>query len=453
MLISLAVLALALSVVGVVFTVTTQTATQAAAFSEAQNSIRELVSQVEEDLRYVDPAGSMLVIVGRTQAAALDEPRLQAGEFYRVLVGDSASVPANFDPKRATNNIPTNTQYSDPRADVLMFFSNRASVSQAPPETEGNNAARSLRSGAKLAPIQVVYGHASFDNAVPVGNTGDFQFAGNLRHIERVNGQQLISPIPASRWHLGRRVALITAADPAGAGSAPPSISQGFVRPAGILESLTRCAGTTTVAGDVVQYDLPALLRNFSFGGASDRATEPQQPYSRSLWPNRTISSTMYGPGGETVHHVATVLENPPANLRSNLGVHMLPGCVWFQVEFLMPEDPRNHPEYDPVPSEPNDPSPAQSQRFDPPLWTQVPPGDTFVFLPDTLSNRGAITPQTTRFWEFGSIEPDTSATKSDAANRRIRMWPYAIRITIRVVDPKGRLPEPVVRTIVKRFD
>lgn len=453
MLISLAVLALALSVVGVVFTVTTQTATQAAAFSEAQNWVREFVAQVEEDLRFVDPASSMLVLVGRTQAAAIDEPRRQAGQFFRVLVGDPASVPNGFDPRYATNNDPATTQYSDPRADLLMFFSNRASVSQAAPEAENNNTARALRGGAKMAPIQVVYGHAAFDDAIPVGSTGDYEFAGNLRHIELPGAPRQISRIPASRWHLSRRVALLSATDPAGSGAAPPSIDLGFARPSGIMQSLTRCVGSASLAGDVVQYDLPALLASFSAGGQLERVTEPQQPYSQSLWPHPFTSRILYGPGGDSVHHVATVLENPPANLRSNLGVQMLPGCVWFQVEFLMPEDPRNHPEYDPVPADPNDLSPNQSQRFDPPLWTQVPAGQTFVFLPDTLANRAAITPETTRFWEFGSIHPDTQASNNDPANRRIRMWPYAIRITVRVTDPKGRLPDPVVRTIVKRFD
>jgi len=32
-------------------------------------------------------------------------------------------------------------------------------------------------------------------------------------------------------------------------------------------------------------------------------------------------------------------------------------------------------------------------------------------------------------------------------------MWPYAIRITVRVFDRLGRLEQPIVRSIVHRFD
>jgi hypothetical protein len=32
-------------------------------------------------------------------------------------------------------------------------------------------------------------------------------------------------------------------------------------------------------------------------------------------------------------------------------------------------------------------------------------------------------------------------------------MWPYAIRVTVRVIDEKGRLDEPIVRSLVHWFD
>ena len=59
MLVSLAVLSVALAVVGVVFTVTTKTASQSAAYSETHNWVRQFVQQIDEDLRYVDPANSV----------------------------------------------------------------------------------------------------------------------------------------------------------------------------------------------------------------------------------------------------------------------------------------------------------------------------------------------------------------------------------------------------------
>ena len=151
--------------------------------------------------------------------------------------------------------------------------------------------------------------------------------------------------------------------------------------------------------------------------------------------------------------HVATVLETPPADLRSNLGLYMLPGCVWFQVEFLMPEDPRNSLDH-----------PDGFQRNDMPRWTEVNanPGlgsTTYVFVPDTAANRdlvAALDPNASipnRLQDFALVDPNIMPNPNTVANRRIRMWPYAIRITVRVYDPKGRLDEPVVRSLVHRFE
>jgi hypothetical protein len=37
--------------------------------------------------------------------------------------------------------------------------------------------------------------------------------------------------------------------------------------------------------------------------------------------------------------------------------------------------------------------------------------------------------------------------------HRRIRTWPYAIRVTVRVYDERNRLSSPIVRSLVHRFD
>jgi hypothetical protein len=169
------------------------------------------------------------------------------------------------------------------------------------------------------------------------------------------------------------------------------------------------------------------------------------------------------------LHHVATVLEDVPVELQSNLGVHMLPGCVWFQVEFLMPEDPRNSAQY-------SDPDPTHvsgitySSRSDMPRWTSINADPavgptTYVFVPDTQQNRDAVASQIdvgghpiNRLAQFGRLDQnpgnDAGSPPVDVLqNRIIRMWPYAIRITIRVWDARGRLDEPIVRSIVHRFD
>jgi hypothetical protein len=175
------------------------------------------------------------------------------------------------------------------------------------------------------------------------------------------------------------------------------------------------------------------------------------------------IWNVLYPYGDDTDHHVATVIEQPPAALQSNLGLHLLPACVWFQVELLIPEDPRNGLDH-----------PLSDQRRDTPRWVEVEPGQTYVFVPDTLENRqlvesrvqtsgpraGQPFPQPNRLRDFAQVIRSSLATalglphRGDTVdNRRVRMWPYAIRVTVRVFDQRGRLEEPVVRTVVHRFD
>jgi hypothetical protein len=85
--------------------------------------------------------------------------------------------------------------------------------------------------------------------------------------------------------------------------------------------------------------------------------------------------------------------------------------------------------------------------------------GSTYAFVPDTSANREAVaslyipgSPTAGRLADFALVDPPPTGP-DNVANRRIRMWPYAIRITVRVYDPQGRLDEPVVRSLVHRFD
>jgi prepilin-type N-terminal cleavage/methylation domain-containing protein len=135
MLVSLAVLSLALTVIGVVFAVATKTTRQAAAYAEANNWTRQFLEQIDEDLKYCEPSQSCLVLVGRTQAAALTKDNLDAGKFYRVLIGDPGSVNYSTYSPEYSPNLDPNGAYSNPRADILMFFTNRPTASQAPPRS------------------------------------------------------------------------------------------------------------------------------------------------------------------------------------------------------------------------------------------------------------------------------------------------------------------------------
>ncbi len=474
MLVSLAVLSLAMAVVGVVFSVTTKTTSQAAAYSEAHNWVRQFTLQIEEDLRYCDPSKSVLVLVGRTQAAALTADDLQAGKFHRVLIGD-AGVAGNYDPEYTTGA--PNPQYSNPRADLLMFFSQRPTVSVAPvPDVDPSDEwAYAAALGTRFTPVEVVYGHAAF--ASPVWNAGrrQYEFPTNpaaLRHIEQVAGggtdPLALSRIPANQWHLSRRATIMF---DWGNWTVPTAESQWNVAQGAWYNDTSN---GWLLPGDAVMFGVTTLLNylgpHWTLAGLGSPAAL-ERPYGPFYGGFNTILgayiepllySQAYSPLS-SFHHVATVLDDVPVDLQGNMAVQMLPACAWFQVEFLMPEDPRNSVTYaSPAPLNIN-----VSSRSDMPRWTSVVPGETYIFVPDTPDNRNLLAsdptpanlnlPSPRLLNDFARLDQtpgnDASQPGTIVSNRIIRTWPYAIRVTVRVWDPRGRLDEPIVRSLVHRFE
>ena len=455
MLVSLAVISLALAVVGIVFSITVKTAGQSAAYSETHNWVRQFVQQIDEDLRYCDPSQSILVLAGRTQAAALTKSDLDAGKFYRVLIGNPANVGAGFDPEYGS---PIDPQYSDPRADLLMFFSNRPTASVAPVADLTDDP---YGAGVKFAPVLVTYGHAALGQAQWNGTNYQFPPDASLRHIENVGG---LSPIPATRWHLGRRATILE--------PSPPMNKVAF--DTAEETRITQCNHDGAMPGDVARLDVAAFFAGFAplppvipalyspYPPATGATWNPAWATTPTMWSytlQQAIQSLLYLNSAEPNHHVAAVLEDVPVELKSNLGVHMLPGCAWLQVEFLMPEDPRNSVEYSADPS-----FSGMSQRSDMPRWTTVQAGATYVFVPDTPENRVALArdpttglPSARLLNTFARLDQspgnDASLPATLVTNRIIRLWPYAIRITVRVWDAQKRLDEPIVRSIVHRFE
>ena len=493
MLVALVVLVVALAVVTTVFRVTSQTARQSTALTEVQTRLGTLVERLRADLDAIDPAQSLLVIHGRAIPAARTDDDLAARRYLRFLLGDPNDVPGAYQPEFDPDlDSATDPEYSDPRADILMFLTNNAQPSQAPPNPPPAQSPAQpdvWQLGARGAPLLVKYGHAAIDRVVPVGNATPpiFDYASNsgpasLRHVSRraTDGTNR-SELPALRWHLSRVATII---DPNAAGNKMTlSAAPLFGGPADYPRIL-RCDNFTNprLSGDLSKLNVGLLLRQFG-PYPTLSLTQPaaeESPYSfapPSLgphWPGalRSLIFDNLGPGGEQdfttaagLRHVATVLENPPGNLLGNLGVHGLPACAWFHVEFLMPEDPRNARDYydradSGIPNNAN-------RRSDLPRWVSVPDGQTFVFVPDTAHNAAVVAerwpangqPNGARVFNFGKLDrrlgpdPQPPLPADSPGNRKIRMWPYAIRITLRVYDPAGRLANPVERTIVHRFD
>jgi hypothetical protein len=414
--------------------------------------------QIEEDLRGIDTTRSVLVLEGRTQAASLNADDLSAGVFHRELVGthdpnDPNFVPPSYDPRRDPG-LDTSGFYSNPRADVLGFFTARPTVSQAPPRSPSGAQALAYARGTKFAPTYVAYGHAAIAEPVLTGNTWTFGPA--IKHIQPANNNlQQLSPLPLTGWHLARRATIIENADVSNLTLANPN-----------FDALRRCHTTDpALAADVGVMNFEAYLESATGLVARAAPYGPGFPNGLSATQiNFFADEMLYGvKSGPAIasRHLATVLPEPPAELRDNLGVHMLPACAWFQVEFLMPEDVRNSPDY--IDQRPGLTPAIENRRDDMPLWTSVIPGQKYIFVPDNGVNRSAIAQQ---FVPSGPIitppRPFTSMTadavpllpgETPLTHRRIRTWPYAIRVTVRVYDERNRLSSPIVRSLVHRFD
>lgn len=506
LLVSLAVLSIALATVARVFSVTSQAATQAAAYSEAQSWVRQFAFDLKEDLRNIVPSESILVLRGRKIPAALTQDDLDAGLYYRELVGNPNAVsPANNnDPRRRPasshtagpgNNEPQ--EYSDPRADLMMFITNRPQSSNAPltGNFNGNptSAAFAMQTGAKVAPVCVTYGHAAIANAVSDGARFVPEPASAWKHIAATNRDNQ-SIIPAQEWYLARR-AILLINDPLAnlrtisAGSwYETNLPGSSALLLGLPGQNTGGANNQVVAGDAVvlrlRDDVPFSQAQFGLLDAFDPPANvvipPQQdpafvpPYTafnasprfrapdydnlmRLMYPNPNENTA------SNFQHIATIIPNPPADLKENLSLQALPGCTWFQVEFLMPEDVRNNPQF-------RDPSPDDiftgPNPSDPLRWTSVDSGSTIVFVPDSARNRSqvSITPGSfdgdpvRGYLAFGTlpdpVSPDVRVRNGDDPTfKPIRMWPYGIRVTVRAYDPQGRLDQPLVRTITHRFN
>ncbi len=518
LLVSLGVLGVALTVVGVVFTVTTRTASQASAVSEVERWLRQFEHQLREDLRGIDTTRSMLVLVGRTQAAARTPEDLEAQRFHRFRVG---AVNPDDDPTTdsGTNGVPPDG-WANPRADLMMFFTEAESTKQ------------------------IVYGHASVATD-PLADYDDWE---KVRHVSLRFGRpnasgivqnqthaQQLSALPLQDWRLARRaVTLLFDETPL----SPENYADDFADAIGVrlvrnlpVDSLSNPRVTDAdEPGDGAVLDLDYILRQrflpadsndedaaalanpYAFddpGSDSPDAQWDQGPGNRTDIVNQLMYPTDNGSVNDNevrLRYVALVSDQPPLDpedldssydqlpigfFRSNLALQALPGCVWFQIEFLMPEDPRNSGRYigqsfDPsFTGEPDDENDLDyAQHWELPRWVEIEPGETYVFVPDTSSNRNVITrvardegrqPQSdgvllagSRFFArldqngvaehvFSNLnDPGSDLEEYEQVvrdNFNVRMWPYGLRITAKAIDPQGRLEAPLTRTIIHRFD
>lgn len=461
MLVSLAVLTLALSVVGMVFTYTTRTANQAAAYSRAQNFAQAFVNQLKTDLDYCEPSQTFLYIKGGTMPAAFNRDGLEAGTYYRVMIG----ALDNENPDAQLNSSAPDG-YKDPRTDTIMFLSQRPTASLAPPMNKPNSAYS--RGTTRFAPVLVAYGMAAHAEVDWSGSTPQIGTITPIttHYAGSVNRNR--SALPVLEWVLARRATIMK-----------PVYNGKMAFNNDDYERLRVClpeqSGNYRMAGDVAEFDLDSFLAQCDVD--PDGRWEPPglswpyDPYDSHHWPYHassdwsqmcTLAEWLLHPKAANASNAyfAAVLDEVPVELSSNLGLRMLPSCAWFQVEFLMPEDPRNSVEYASNPYNTNGSTP-----WDVPLWMAVPDGVSYFFPRDTVANRAIVAEQVnvngapiggSRLADFARVDGRASyqtAAEGAVSERRVRMWPYAVRITVRVFDPHGRLKEPIIRSVVHRFE
>lgn len=557
MMVSLVVIIIVLAIVTNVFAIATQTTQTAQAITDVQTQLDGIVRELEADLRGVKTDRSVLLIYGRTQAAALTEADRQANKYYRFFTGDPEVPVDTFDPTR--DPLPATptagsyaAQFSNARADLMMFFTERPTQTAVPVETGGpanvNAFQRSLAFGAKGSPVQVVYGHAAIATVRPEISGGEVTGyeLDQVRHIEQIRVNQgnqdrnLRSILPLSEWVVARRALIVEPILPPDSASAQnialtrrvPSASFQGGNNADPLASVlvqARPANAFSVAGgpsserapDSIPFDMTTFLRildpNPAYDAGSLRTADNSNADVSSYFGNRTpepatvrrsrvaqaspyrwrtqgatfspnvvggapwqkfsnvngfvdvdpvldaffppdgVNADGIGPEERSFRHFATAIKEPPAALRGNLNMQRLRACAWFQVEFLMPEDPRNAWDH-----------PDGQARSGMPRWIAVPDGDYYVFVPDSRDNRTQLetqlpTPGQTNRWraappnsrlqQFGVITPLPNGKDEELRDRRVRTWPYAVRVTMRMFDSKGVLKDPITRTFEHWFD
>jgi type II secretory pathway pseudopilin PulG len=187
--VSVGILVLLMALVGQIMSLTVQSTGQAKAITEVNQQLRIFEQTLREDLRYVRPGESVIVINGNPINAFWTDDDMEADGS-----GDPTTYfPPNIEPEYADPWLPG--RLARPRADVLMFFTARGATSHVHPGVATN--------------LQhVVYGHANLGAYTPGGTFTPDPLGAFPDDPDTVFG------IPAEEWHLARRSVLLSPNNP-----------------------------------------------------------------------------------------------------------------------------------------------------------------------------------------------------------------------------------------------
>jgi len=457
LMVSVGILAGLMAMISMIFATATKSAGLAQTTTVVYRQLRQITEGLRRDLKAVDPSECVIGIAGVEVLAYRTPEDIQTD---RTLINE------RDDP---------NNDYH--RADVLMLVTKRKFepyVYRSDPNAPDPD---------KFADVRhVVYGHANFGELNPDGTWMN----GSGRGVEQM---------PASQWHLARRVMGFTTGNPPNnipnnVGGWPLSgdaftgmvnnedeFADVFEYPWEPLDAETTtgifkyrdtslyfyCA--TSLDGEIFRYEEANggtyyfLNQNdykwYTNNNASNSWTRTQVGATigpiNSLstgWPRMPAyfenynSSLVYTPCWPEWFYVdgnsRTVLDpTPPVGRERRMAHYYLPACSEFHIEYTY-DDPREIE----IDRDPDSYYYGQPLLFDwngidappprPVRWYSVPPGEK---------------------WICSKIPVDPGNYDSENGDLRDRTnpyrWPRAIRITITVYDPGGRLEEPISQTII----
>jgi prepilin-type N-terminal cleavage/methylation domain-containing protein len=501
LMVAVAVLAGLMTLVGVAFTTASKATGKATSLTKIQRESRQVTDVILEDLAAMSPSqdgNAVLAITG--------------GLVQAKLTSESdVSDPDQTGPRRT---------------DILMLITDRKAQPFMANQQLLNTPTDQGGYGENFQPAQVsqvVYGHANvgdvdlngdFDLSTVQfieGNNGNANYgwdAGSASYVEP--GQNSVSDMPASEWHLARRsigfpVQSFTqdlSGEPLGVGVGPPPDGSGDPPPLTYPEFLN---GRWDVYGapvsELVSPPNPDLWPGFfEFTGTS------QIDYFYFEWLTADITVRWPDPNGEhqcfdTVggeshwftyvggsgntaweHNLVSsgVTLNPdPINTppflvqASNPGFDLLRPANLYYTGW----DGRTLIDLDPPAGLSGFMGPhfldgcisfQVEYTYDDPreIQVQVDPGTSVEYFDENLDNQPdpmpirwySVEPGRTRVWSRLPTQPDRYKHANPAVERMKRRtdphrWPRAVRITMEISDEAGQLEKPVTRTLIYAWD
>ena len=475
LIVSIGILSILLVMAGAVFSLTLRSSGQANALIEVSQFVRVFEQTLREDLRYVEPRKSMLVIQGNEINAYWTQDIKEAEEG---LDGDPrTSVPGLRDPEREyydTSKAPPQLLVEKPRADMLMFFTARPSNSYRDPDLTGR--------------LQhVVYGHAEvgkLNRTTGAWQVGQDPTASSLLYTTYAdatydpNDPDTLParsyPRPAEQWHLARRSTLIL----------DQPLPTGLYWPAHSLDDSNAVLSTTnddqprySVLGaenwlrdgrrDYIVNAAPStILTNgdcwdtFNYTQCVERIYLNGNPRNAVRLDGASVYATKAHDWVLPWMQRSLMDPSPPSTQSSRLGHYLLSNCASFKVEWLLSFDDSSLSDCLSEFGEPFWVDPANVQA----AYDRLDAMATYLAThrPECVQPLHDImealdpTDINTRFYNAGLGGVGTNdaffafdVAKGPDIDLPDPLFPKALRVTIDVFDPAGRLEHPIRHVMI----